>query len=149
MPEIASSTAVIAAPRETVMAVITDFPSYPQWAGAMKSIEVTEPGPDGRARQVRMVVDAGFIRDTLELVYEWDADTRSSWELAKPSTMLSALYGSYLLVDHDDGTEVTYELAIDLRIPMLGIIKRRAINMIIDQALHGLKKYTEKLGDAR
>ena len=63
--------------------------------------------------------------------------------------MLSALNGSYLLADHDTGTEVTYELTVNLRIPMLGIIKRRAINMIIDQALHGLKKYTENLGDAR
>ena len=149
MAEIASSSTVIAAPRKTVMEVIADFPAYPQWAGAMKSAEVTEPGPDGRARQVRMVVDAGFLRDTLVLLYDWDADTRSSWELAKPSTMLSALNGSYLLADHDTGTEVTYELTINLRIPMLGIIKRRAINMIIDQALHGLKKYTENLGDTR
>jgi hypothetical protein len=148
MPEIASSSAVIAAPRQTVMAVIADFPAYPRWAGAMKSVEVTEPGPDGRARQVRMVVDAGFLRDTLVLVYDWEADTRSSWVLAKPTGMLSRLDGSYVLADHDAGTEVTYKLTMDLRIPMLGIVKRKAIKMIIDQALHGLKKYTENLGDA-
>ncbi len=149
MADVASSSTVIAAPRAAVMAVIADFPAYPQWAGAMKSVEVTEPGPDGRARQVRMVVDAGFLRDTLELVYDWDADTRSSWELVRPTTLLSTLNGSYLLADHDAGTKVTYELTVHLRVPMLGIIKRKALNMLIDQALHGLKKYTEKLGDAR
>jgi uncharacterized membrane protein len=149
MADVATSSAVIAAPREAVMAVIADFPAYPRWAGAMKSVEVTEPGPDGRAKQVRMVLDAGFLRDTLVLDYDWDADTRSSWELAKPTALLSALNGSYLLADHDAGTEVTYELTVSIRIPMLGMIKRKALNMLIDQALHGLKKYTENLGDAR
>ncbi len=148
MAETASSSTVIAAPRETVMAVIADFPSYPQW-GSFRSVEVIEQGPDGRGRQVRLVVDAGFIKDTLVLVYEWDADIRQSWELAQPSALLSALTGSYVLADHDAGTKVTYELIMNLRIPMLGMIKRRAINMIIDQALQGLKKYTENLGDAR
>ncbi|HUK68981.1 MAG TPA: SRPBCC family protein [Streptosporangiaceae bacterium] len=149
MAEEARSSTFIGAPRETVMAVIADFDAYPRWAGSFRSVEVTEPGDDGRARQVRMVVDAGFIKDTLVLKYEWDADIRSSWELATPTALLSALHGSYTLADHDTGTEVTYNLTIHLRIPMLGIIKRRAIGMIIDQALHGLKRYTENLGDAR
>ncbi len=149
MADVASSSTVIGAPRETVMAVIADFDAYPKWAGSFRSVEVTEPGDDGRARQVRMVVDAGFIKDTLVLAYDWDADIRSSWELTKPTTMLSALHGDYLLADHDTGTEVTYSLTMHLRIPMLGIIKRKAINMIIDQALNGLKRYTENLGDAR
>jgi ribosome-associated toxin RatA of RatAB toxin-antitoxin module len=148
MADTASSSTVIAAPRKTVMAVIEDFTAYPDWASGCHSAEVTEPGPDGRARQVRMVLDAGFIRDTLMLTYDWDADIRSSWELARPSTMLSSLNGSYLLADHEAGTEVTYELTVNLRVPMLGILKRRAVNMLIDQALNGLKKHTEKLGEA-
>jgi Polyketide cyclase / dehydrase and lipid transport len=149
MAEIASSSTVIAAPRETVMAVIEDFAGYPEWAGSVRACEVTEPGPDGRARQVRMVVDAGFIRDTLMLLYDWDPGIRSSWELAKPTSVISSVSGSYLLADHDVGTKVTYELTINLRIPMLGMLKRRAVNMIVDQALQGLKKHIEKLGDAR
>ena len=130
------------------MAAIADFPAYPEWAGSFRSVEVIEPGPDGRARQVRFVLEAGFIRDKFELLYDWDADTRQSWTLAKPTAVLSAVTGSYLLADHGLGTDVTYELNINLRIPMLGIIKRRAVNMIIDQALKGLKKYVENLGDA-
>jgi hypothetical protein len=149
MAEMTSSTTVIAAPREAVMAVIADFPAYPEWAGAFRSAEVTQPGQNGRARQVRFSLDAGFIKDKFVLEYDWDADTRSSWQLAEPTAVLSELTGSYLLADHDLGTRVTYELTVSLRIPMIGMVKRRAEKMIIDQALKGLKKRAEHLGDAR
>ena len=148
MADRTSSTAVVGAPRSTVMAVITDFPAYTEWAGAVRSCEVTEPGPDGRAKKVRFVLDAGFFRDNFVLAYAWEADARVSWQLAEPTTVLSALNGSYLLADHDSGTEVTYELTVGLRIPMLGILKRRAEKMIIDQALKGLKKRAENIGGA-
>ena len=51
--------------------------------------------------------------------------------------------GGYLLADQWRGTEVTYELAVDIRIPMLGMLKRRAEKTIIDTALKGLKKRVE------
>jgi hypothetical protein len=149
MADRTSSTTVVSAPRSTVLAVITDFPAYPEWAGAIRSCEVTEPGPNGRAKKVRFVLDAGFIKDNFVLLYDWEADTRVSWRLAEPTTVLSALDGSYLLADYDPGTEVTYELTVAVRIPMLGILKRRAEKMIIDQALKGLKKRAESIGGAQ
>ncbi len=131
------------------MTVIADFAAYPEWAGAIRSAEVTEPGPDGHARRVRFVLDAGVIRDTYVLVYDWAADSQVSWRLAEPTTVLSALTGSYLLADRDAGTEVTYELTVGVRVPMMGILKRRAEKMIIDTALKGLKKRAENFGGVR
>jgi Polyketide cyclase / dehydrase and lipid transport len=149
MTDRTSSSTVVGAPRSTVLDVIIDFPSYPQWAGAIRSCEVTEPGADGRAKKVRFVLDAGFIKDDFVLLYDWEGDSRVSWRLAAPTTVLSALDGSYLLEDRDAGTEVTYELTVAVRIPMLGILRRRAEKMIIDQALKGLKKSAESIGGAR
>ncbi|MGE5285996.1 MAG: SRPBCC family protein [Micromonosporaceae bacterium] len=149
MSDKTSSSTVVGAPRSTVMAVITDFPAYPEWAGSVRSCEVTEAGPDGRAKKVRFVLDAGFLKDNFVLLYDWEADSRVSWRLAEPTMVLSALDGSYLLADRDAGTEVTYELTVKVRIPMLGILKRRAEKMIIDQALKGLKKRAENIGGDR
>jgi hypothetical protein len=53
--------------------------------------------------------------------------------------------GSYALVKQPAGTEVTYELSVDIRVPMLGMLKRRAEKMIIDTALKGLKSQVEGL----
>jgi hypothetical protein len=38
---------------------------------------------------------------------------------------------------------VTYQLTVDVKIPMLGMIKRKAEKVIIDRALAGLKKRVE------
>jgi hypothetical protein len=57
--------------------------------------------------------------------------------------MLKAMEGAYILRPSGDGTEVTYRLAVDIAIPMIGMLKRRAEKVIIDSALKGLKKRVE------
>jgi hypothetical protein len=58
--------------------------------------------------------------------------------------MLRSLDGSYLLEPTGPKTtEVTYRLTVDVKIPMLGMIKRKAEKVIIDRALAGLKKRVE------
>jgi hypothetical protein len=51
--------------------------------------------------------------------------------------------GSYELAETGGSTEVTYRLAVDLKVPMLGMFKRKAEKMIMDTALKGLKKRVE------
>ena len=48
--------------------------------------------------------------------------------------------GSYTLVETDGRTEVTYSITIDLSIPMLGMIKRKAEKVILDTALKELEE---------
>ncbi|GAA1191951.1 ribosome-associated toxin RatA of RatAB toxin-antitoxin module [Kitasatospora gansuensis] len=136
-----SSITIDATPAE-VMAVIADFAAYPAWTGEVKEIEVLETAENGRAAQVRLLLDAGAIRDEHVLAYTWDGDREVSWTLVK-SQMLRSLDGSYALAPAKNGTEVTYQLAVDVKIPMLGMIKRKAEKVIIDRALAGLKKRVE------
>ena len=137
-----ASITIEATPAE-VMAVIADFAAYPAWTGEVKEIEVLESGADGRAAQVRLLLDAGAIRDEHVLAYTWHGDRQVGWTLVK-SQMLRTLDGSYTLAPHGTGaTEVTYQLAVDVKIPMLGMIKRKAEKVIIDRALAGLKKRVE------
>jgi len=51
--------------------------------------------------------------------------------------------GSYDLRAVGEQTEVTYNLAVDLAIPMLGMLKRKAEKVIMDTALKELKKRVE------
>ena len=58
--------------------------------------------------------------------------------------MLKAMDGSYTLsATADGGTEVIYELTVDLKVPMLGMLKRKAEKVIVDTALRDLKKHAE------
>jgi carbon monoxide dehydrogenase subunit G len=134
-----TSSITVAAPRAEVMAVIADFPAYPQWASAVRSAEVIGRDSDGRASRVRFQLDAGVIKDSYVLAYDWDCDTGVRWHLAEPGSIITTLSGGYLLADADGGTQVTYDLAVDVRIPMPGMLKRRAEKTIVDTALKGLR----------
>jgi carbon monoxide dehydrogenase subunit G len=133
----------VAAPRADVMAVIADFASYPEWAAGVRSAEVVGDDQGSRAALVRFRLDAGVIKDSYVLSYDWDGDHGVRWDLAQPGSVISALSGGYLLADAGAGTEVTYDLAVDVRIPMPGMLKRRAEKTIIDTALKGLRDRAE------
>ena len=143
MAEHTSSSITIEAAPGDVMEVIADFDRYPEWSGEVKEAEVLTKDERGRGEQVRMLLDAGAIKDDYTLQYTWTAD-QVSWSLLK-SQMLRTLDGSYRLAARDGGarTEVTYQLTVDVKIPMLGMIKRKAEKVIIDRALAGLKKRVE------
>ncbi|MGW4089269.1 SRPBCC family protein [Nocardia sp. NPDC004750] len=134
---------VIEAPSQQVMSVIADLGSYPEWVSAAKSVEVLEVGPDGLAKTARFVLDAGVVKDTYVLSYEWRADRKAvSWRLLS-GELQKAQNGTYELIDRPGGTEVVYTLTVDLNIPMIGMFKRKAEKVITDTALKELKKRVE------
>jgi len=77
------------------------------------------------------------------LAYRWEGDAAVRWDLSQPGSMISGMSGGYLLADDNGGTRVTYELAVGLRVPMIGMLKRRAEKTIVDTALKGLRSRAE------
>jgi uncharacterized membrane protein len=142
MADQSTQSIVVDAPASDVMAVIADFPAYPQWVAAVKQVDVVEAGADGRARRVHFMIDQGAIKDDYVLDYTWDGDRQVSWTLVQ-GQMQKRQDGSYSLRQLDGSTEVTYSITIDLAIPMLGLIKRKAEKVILDTALKELKKRVE------
>ena len=142
MADQASSTITIQAPVDEVLAVIADIESYPEWTGQIKKAAVVETDPAGRPQQARFVLDAGVLKDESLLQYVW-SDTGVQWELVGKSTVQKSQVGSYELAAKGTGTEVTYKLAVDIAMPMLGMFKRKAEKMIMDSALKELKKRVE------
>jgi ribosome-associated toxin RatA of RatAB toxin-antitoxin module len=148
MADTSTQSIVINASPAQVAAVICDFPRYPEWVSATKSVEVLEEYEDGYASQVRFDLDAGLISDEYTLQYEYAEDiSRIEWHLVEPSRMQKAQDGSYDLVDNHNGTvTVTYTLSVELAIGMLGMFKRKAEKVIMDTALNELKRRVESLG---
>lgn len=143
MADATTSSITIGADPEAVMAVIADFAAYPAWADQVKTVEVLEIDEAGRPGRVRFQMDAGPIKDNYTLDYAWAPDGRSvSWTLVK-GQIQRAQNGSYTLDGGAGRTTVTYSLAVDLTIPMIGMLRRKAEKVIIDTALKGLKRRVE------
>ena len=146
MADRTESSILVGAEPGQVLDVIADFEAYPDWTGAVREATVLELDELGWARAVRFTLDAGSLRDTYTLEYEWDFDEDGlgtvTWGLVE-ANILKAMDGRYRLRRTDDNTEVTYTLAVEVKMPMLGMLRRKAEKVIIDTALHELKKRVE------
>lgn len=145
MAEQTTSSIEIGADAAAVMAVITDFEAYPAWVQGMKRVEVLSRGADGTAERVHFELEATPIKDAYTLAYEYDGPHVIRWRLTE-GRMLRAMEGAYELTPTGSGTAVTYRLSVDLSIPMIGMLRRKAEKVIIDTALKGLKKRVESRG---
>ena len=139
-----SSIRIVAEPA-AILDVIADLPAYPQWSQGISSVDVLESA-EGRPVRARFKLDAGIIKDEYELAYTWNGLESVTWTLVT-AEVLSAMDGEYELTTAPDGsTHVSYQLTVDLRIPMLGMLKRKAEQVIVDTALKGLKTRVESNG---
>ena len=143
MADSTAETIYIDADPGTVMDVIADIGSYPEWVSEYKATEVLEADADGYPKTARLVLDAAVLKDTMVLAYEWPPDRKSvRWTLVS-SSILSALEGEYRLSPKGSGTNVSYELSVDLKIPVIGLLKRKAERRLTATALKDLKKRVE------
>ncbi len=143
MADKTAQTIYIDADPSTVMNVIADIGSYPDWVAEYQEAEVLEADGAGYPLVARLVLDAAVLKDSMVLAYEWPTDRSSvTWSLVS-SNLLRSLDGAYRLSPKGSGTEVTYELSVDLTIPMIGLLKRKAERRLTDSALKDLKKRAE------
>jgi ribosome-associated toxin RatA of RatAB toxin-antitoxin module len=145
MSEATESTIRIEAPVADVVAVVSDLTKYPEWSTSIKRVEVLESDSEGRPVKVTMMVDAGPMRDSVTLQYDWSlAPAQLSWTLLE-AEMLTAMDGTYTISESDeDSTEVSYRLAVDVAMPMLAMLKRKAEKAVVDVSLKELKKRVEQ-----
>lgn len=143
MADKTAQTIFIDADPRIVMDVIADIASYPEWVSEYTEAEVLETDSKGNPRVARLVLEATVLNDTMVLEYDWPADRKSvRWSLVS-SGLLKALEGRYTLKPKGSGTDVTYELSVDLRVPMIGLLKRKAERRLTDTALKDLKNRVE------
>lgn len=143
MAEMAREEALVEAPAVTVMAVITDFERYPDWAENIKEVEFREVDIQGRPIQVWYRVDAWVMDITYVLAYEYE-ENRLTWHLVE-GDQLEVLDGEYVVSEDDGRTRVRYTLEVDVAFPLPGFLKQRAARLILETGLGELKRRAESL----
>lgn len=127
MADTASLTISIAAPLERCWQIATDFERYPEWATDVKSAVVQSRDDQGRATEVEFRTSALGRSTHYTLAYDYSAAPhRLAWRMAKGDIM-RAVDGAYMFAPSESGGVVlTYNLSIDLIVPLPGFVKRRA-----------------------
>lgn len=140
-----SSTITIDAPLESVSEVLFDIEKYPTWSGAIKKVDVLERDEKGRALKATLVIDAGALKDSVTLEYNW-SQTPSRLDFAlEDANLLTKMDGAYILKALDsDTTSVTYELEVGISMPIPAMMIRKQEKSTIDLALTQLKSHLEE-----
>lgn len=127
MAESASQTTTIAAAPDRVWAIATDFESYPEWAKDIKNVIVRERDDQGRPTEVEFRASALGRSTHYTLTYDYSlAPNVLTWHMLRGDIMRT-IDGAYVFsATADGGTEVRYDLAIELVVPLPGFVKRRA-----------------------
>lgn len=135
----------IEAPHSKVEKILFDISQYPTWSSAIKSVSVGKKDATGRALSATLSIDAGMMKDRVTLDYDWSAaPARLSFSLAD-ADLLTQMDGAYIITAQDDETtEVTYELLVDLSMPIPAMMRRKAEEATIHMALEQLKTFAEK-----
>ena len=90
-----------------------------------------------------MSVDAGALKDKPTLNYDWSAyPDRLDFSL-EDADLLTQMSGAYIVKDHGDEAEVTFELTVALSMPVPDIMRTKAEKSTIDLALKQLKEKLE------
>lgn len=143
MTERAAQTSTINAPLEKCWQIVLDFENYPNWAKDVKEAKVLSRDDQGRASRVEYRASALGRSTHYTLEYDYsEVPGRLSWTLVDGDIM-RALNGAYSFVEVDGGTQVFYELDIELVVPLPGFVKRRAEARILIEAVKELKARAE------
>jgi ribosome-associated toxin RatA of RatAB toxin-antitoxin module len=134
----------VSAPPERCFSIVSDIERYPEWAADIKEVAVHDRDAEGRPLSVTFRA-AAFGRSTsYTLAYDYSEAPRVlAWRLTH-GDITTKLDGSYVFeAAEGGGTDITYHLEVELRVPIPGFIKMRAQSRIMATALRDLKARVE------
>ena len=147
--EHATEFLTVAASPAACFVIAADFEKYPDWAVDVKEATVLERDDQGRGSKVAFRAAAMGRSASYVLEYSYPDEKTISWKLIEGDIM-RALDGHYTFAptsgeDVLGGTDITYDLTVELVVPIPGFVKRRAEGKIMGTALRELKARVESL----
>ena len=143
MAQRASESIVVNAAPDVVYRVATDFEQYAQWVSDVKRIDVLEHDVDGRPVEVEFRA-AAYGRSTIyALRYDYSQAPHQLHWIQTRGDLTDTMIGQYRFEASGSGTKVTYDLEVELLVPIPSFVKARAAQRIQSQALRELKARAE------
>jgi ribosome-associated toxin RatA of RatAB toxin-antitoxin module len=144
VPQRATESITVSALPETIYRVVTDFEHYDEWVTDLKRVEVLTRDDQGRGLEVEFRAAAFGRSTTYTLHYDYaHAPAELSWHQVQ-GDLTETLNGRYRFEPAGDETNVTYDLEVELLVPIPTFIKSRAAYRIQTQALRELKAQAER-----
>jgi uncharacterized membrane protein len=121
---------------------LLDYESFPDWQGAVKSVEVESRDRSGRGRDVAFEIDAKVKTIRYRLRYSYEPPHRVAWEYLDGD--VKDVSGDMTLEDRGDGTTLaTYSLALDAGVWLPGPVRKILTDQVMKGSVEDLKRRVE------
>lgn len=122
-----------------ILAVLADVESLVDWSEAHRAVEVREADDEGWPIVVWEKISQYGMTEEMVVRYEW-YDGEVSWTL-ESGTNQKVQNARYVLTDNGDGsTRVVFDLEVELKAKLPGVVVKKAQKHIADVATAGLRE---------
>ncbi|MEO6789567.1 MAG: SRPBCC family protein [Ornithinibacter sp.] len=133
----ATTTVVVDAPLDSVLATLRDVENQPQWVPEIKEVEVLSRNEDGTVLTARVAASSPLGTDRYTLTYE-HGPVGMTWHLLE-GRLQTGQDATYVLSPRVDGrTDVTFTLTISHNLPLPGFLRSRTIKGLATSNTGGL-----------
>ncbi len=143
---IVSKTLEVEASAESIMAIVADFESYPQWNDEIKGCWILARYPDGRPSQLRLDASVqGFDGVYIQAVYY--PGPHQIQTVMQQGDLFSKQEQVFSVVAMGPTALLTVDLDIETTMPVPQPMVRKVVNDALDHLAGNLKARAEQLAD--
>jgi ribosome-associated toxin RatA of RatAB toxin-antitoxin module len=133
-----TATAIVEASLNEVFESLVSIDQYPTWLTAIKSAKVIESDDSGRPSKVELKIDAGMLKDRVTLDYDWSAAPEKISFSLDEADLMTRMDGEYVLKSTGDETQVSYQLFVEVSLPVPRMMIAKGEEATAKQALKEL-----------
>lgn len=145
---IVSKTVEVAADAATIMAIVADFESYPQWNDEVEALWVLARYDDGRPSQLRLDASvSGFQGSYIQAVYYPSATQIQT--VMQQGELFTKQEQLFSVVQMGASALLTVDMDVETQLPVPKPMVKKAVNNALDYLADNLKRRAEQLAAAK
>jgi ribosome-associated toxin RatA of RatAB toxin-antitoxin module len=142
-----SKTVEVDADAASILAIVADFESYPQWNDGVKGLWVLARYDDGRPSQLRLDAKYEAIEDSLIQAVYYPSPTQIQTVLQQ-GNLFKKQEQLFSVVDTGGSALLTVDLDVEPSMPIPAPMVKTMANNVLDYLAENLKKRAEELSSA-
>jgi ribosome-associated toxin RatA of RatAB toxin-antitoxin module len=141
---IVSKTLEVAASAESIMAIVADFESYPQWNEEIKGCWVLARYDDGRPSQLRLDTSVQGMDGTYIQAVYYPGDNQIQ-TVMQQGDLFSKQEQVFSVVEMGPTSLLTVDLDVEVTLPVPSPMLKKIVNDALDHLSDNLKTRAEQL----
>lgn len=139
-----SKTVEVDASAESIMAIVADFESYPEWNEEIKGCWVLARYDDGRASQLRLDVTVQGMAGTFITAVYYPSENEI-YTVLQQGDHFEKQEQRFSVVPTGDTTLLTVDLDVETKLPIPAMMVKKAVSDTLDYLAGNLKDRAEQL----